>query len=329
MGCGRTGKFFSFEEAGIVPDIVTLSKALSGYGLPMAVVLLTPELDVWKPGEHNGTFRGNNLAFVSAAEALRQYWSDNERSRSVRARSRLVRTATKACTPCSPTSRPPPARPAGGRHDVEAETTAGRRASMTVAERRDLYPSRSTDQPRILRRPDPVIWGHNTTGPLSADALRRFESDGFLFFEGLFTADEVARFTSELDRPADSDELKNSAEAIHEPTSGEIRSISNTHHHSTLFRALAADERVVQMVMQILDSELYIHQSRINSKPGFKGEPFQWHSDFETWHVEDGLPRARAVSCTSCATWTWRSPPPRRSRSSGSPVRASPRCCGS
>jgi diaminobutyrate-2-oxoglutarate transaminase len=73
-GCGRTGKFFSFEEAGLYPDIVTLSKALSGYGLPLAVVLLKRELDKWKPGEHNGTFRGNNHAFVTATAALEQYW---------------------------------------------------------------------------------------------------------------------------------------------------------------------------------------------------------------------------------------------------------------
>lgn len=76
-GCGRTGTFFSFEEAGIQPDMVTLSKSLSGYGLPMAVVLLKPELDRWKPGEHNGTFRGNNLAFVTAKTAIDCYWSDN------------------------------------------------------------------------------------------------------------------------------------------------------------------------------------------------------------------------------------------------------------
>ncbi|GAB2651773.1 diaminobutyrate--2-oxoglutarate transaminase [Vibrio panuliri] len=74
-GCGRTGTFFSFEPAGIQPDIVTLSKSIGGYGLPMAVVLLKPELDVWKPGEHNGTFRGNNHAFVTAAAALELYWS--------------------------------------------------------------------------------------------------------------------------------------------------------------------------------------------------------------------------------------------------------------
>jgi len=76
MGCGRTGAFFSFEEAGIVPDIVTVSKSISGYGLPMSLCLFTPELDVWEPGEHNGTFRGNNPAFVTATAALETYWSD-------------------------------------------------------------------------------------------------------------------------------------------------------------------------------------------------------------------------------------------------------------
>lgn len=74
MGCGRTGPFFSFEEAGIVPDIVTLSKSISGYGLPMALTLFRRELDVWAPGEHNGTFRGHNPAFVTAAAALETFW---------------------------------------------------------------------------------------------------------------------------------------------------------------------------------------------------------------------------------------------------------------
>jgi len=73
-GCGRTGTFFSFEPAGLEPDIVTLSKSLSGYGLPLAVVLIRRSLDRWKPGEHNGTFRGNNHAFVTATAALEYYW---------------------------------------------------------------------------------------------------------------------------------------------------------------------------------------------------------------------------------------------------------------
>jgi diaminobutyrate-2-oxoglutarate transaminase len=77
-GCGRTGTFFSFEPAGIRPDMVTLSKSLSGYGLPLAVLLIKPKHDVWKPGQHNGTFRGNNMAFVTAAAALDHYWSDGK-----------------------------------------------------------------------------------------------------------------------------------------------------------------------------------------------------------------------------------------------------------
>lgn len=70
VGCGRTGNFFSFERAGIVPDMVVLSKSISGYGLPMSLLLIKPELDIWKPGEHNGTFRGNQMAFVAASAAL-------------------------------------------------------------------------------------------------------------------------------------------------------------------------------------------------------------------------------------------------------------------
>ena len=90
-GCGRTGSFFSFEKAGIVPDIVTLSKSLSGYGLPMSVVLMKSELDEWQPGEHNGTFRGNNLAFVSAAAAIELYWQDMSMPREVNRKSKLIR----------------------------------------------------------------------------------------------------------------------------------------------------------------------------------------------------------------------------------------------
>ena len=82
-GCGRTGSYFSFEKMGIKPDIITLSKSLGGYGLPFAVVLFKPELDLWKPGEHNGTFRGNNFAFVTAKAAIDHYWSDNKFSQQI------------------------------------------------------------------------------------------------------------------------------------------------------------------------------------------------------------------------------------------------------
>ncbi|MFC3608161.1 diaminobutyrate--2-oxoglutarate transaminase [Stutzerimonas tarimensis] len=89
-GCGRTGSFFSFEEMGIRPDMVTLSKSLSGYGLPFAMLLLKGELDQWKPGEHNGTFRGNNHAFVTAAAAVEHFWKDDSFAASVGAKGQRI-----------------------------------------------------------------------------------------------------------------------------------------------------------------------------------------------------------------------------------------------
>ena len=89
-GCGRTGTYFSFEEAGIKPDIITLSKSLSGYGTPFAVVLIKPELDQWRPGEHNGTFRGNNFAFVTAKAAIDNYWSDDTFSKEIKRKGEYV-----------------------------------------------------------------------------------------------------------------------------------------------------------------------------------------------------------------------------------------------
>ena len=88
MGNGRTGSFFSFERAGIKPDMVTLSKSIGG-GLPMALVLMRPELDQWKPGEHTGTFRGNNLAFVAATEAL-GYWDNDDFAEGVAYKGRIL-----------------------------------------------------------------------------------------------------------------------------------------------------------------------------------------------------------------------------------------------
>lgn len=102
IGCGRTGEFFSFEEAGIVPDVVTLSKSLSGYGLPMSLVLMKPEHDIWKPGAHSGTFRGNNLAFVGATVALETYWKDDAFSKSIHAKESLVKTRLQKITTTYP-----------------------------------------------------------------------------------------------------------------------------------------------------------------------------------------------------------------------------------
>ncbi|GAY20664.1 diaminobutyrate--2-oxoglutarate transaminase [Sphingobium fuliginis] len=89
-GCGRTGSFFSFEGMGFTPDIVTMAKSLSGMGLPFALTLFRPELDQWAPGEHNGTFRGNNHAFVTATAALRHFWSDRRFEQDIARRGALI-----------------------------------------------------------------------------------------------------------------------------------------------------------------------------------------------------------------------------------------------
>jgi diaminobutyrate-2-oxoglutarate transaminase len=89
-GCGRTGTYFSFEASGIKPDIITMSKSLSGYGLPFAIVLIRPDLDIWEPGEHNGTFRGNNHAFITAAAAIRHYWKDDKFAAEIVEKSAIV-----------------------------------------------------------------------------------------------------------------------------------------------------------------------------------------------------------------------------------------------
>lgn len=90
VGNGRSGDFFSFEAAGLSPDMVTLSKSIGG-GLPMAILLLKPELDQWTPGEHTGTFRGNNLAFVASTAALSTYWQTDEFSQSVKHKSSILK----------------------------------------------------------------------------------------------------------------------------------------------------------------------------------------------------------------------------------------------
>lgn len=90
VGCGRTGPFFSFERAGIQPDLVCLAKSLSAYGNPMAAVLIRPEIDCWKPGEHSGTFRGNNLAFVTATAAIQTYWQTKDFENEITSKGKMV-----------------------------------------------------------------------------------------------------------------------------------------------------------------------------------------------------------------------------------------------
>ncbi|SDH61280.1 ectoine hydroxylase [Alteribacillus persepolensis] len=168
----------------------------------------------------------------------------------------------------------------------------------------DKYPSRLGQRARILERKDPVVHRNPefADGPLTEEDLKGFEENGYLMFEKLFNDDEVAIMKSELQRTMDRNREKDADDVIKEPGSNEIRSVFEIHKDSGFFQALSKNHRIVKAAQQLLGSQVYITQSRINFKPGFKGKEFYWHSDFETWHVEDGMPDMRAVSCSIILT---------------------------
>jgi ectoine hydroxylase len=168
----------------------------------------------------------------------------------------------------------------------------------------DTYPSRM-ETTQIIERKDPVVYRSSTPGSkdfLNEDQLNFYEKNGYLIFESFFFREEVARFEEELDRLRNSETVEDNPEYILEPASREVRSIFNVHRTNEIFRKLAREKLLLKIVTQLLNSPVYIHQSRINYKPGFDGKEFYWHSDFETWHMEDGMPRMRAVSCSITLT---------------------------
>lgn len=173
---------------------------------------------------------------------------------------------------------------------------------MTVAsERTDLYPSRTATEVTIPRK-DPVVWSpQDAPGPITRSDLQSYEDNGFLAVEELITPEEVGVYRSELDRLVADPLIRADERAIVEPKSEKVRSVFEIHKISEIF-GLVRDERLLGRARQILGSDVYVHQSRINVKPGFGASGFYWHSDFETWHAEDGLPRMRAVSVSIALT---------------------------
>jgi ectoine hydroxylase len=151
-------------------------------------------------------------------------------------------------------------------------------------------------------RRDPVVWHPERGGPLDRSALSRFEHDGFLTVDTLLDSDVVEDLRAELDSLRADPVLVDDERSVLEPDSRQIRSIFEVHAISPAFGALVADPRLVDPVRQLLGSDVYVHQSRVNFKPGFNGREFYWHSDFETWHSEDGMPTPRAVSVSVSLT---------------------------
>ncbi|WP_447927953.1 ectoine hydroxylase [Vreelandella sp. EE27] len=180
----------------------------------------------------------------------------------------------------------------------------GDMASSQNVKEQDLYPTRLPKKPASLSQPrrDAVVKGGELSGPLSKAQLDEFERNGFLFIPNLISGDELDELCDDITELMNTDEFRNREFSITEPESNEIRSLFAVHKLSERLGQLANDERVAGAARQIIGDDPYVHQSRINYKPGFAGKGFDWHSDFETWHAEDGMPNMHAVSASLILT---------------------------
>lgn len=165
----------------------------------------------------------------------------------------------------------------------------------------DRYPSRlESEQPPIARK-EPVVWGATGNGPLAPPALTQMSEQGFLIRPSTVYDATVSALRNEIDRvPAQIGD--DDPRIIREAGSQEARSIFEAHVLSSVVMDVARSPGVLDVAEQLLGGPVYLHQSRINAMPAFRGRGFYWHSDFETWHTEDGLPQMRTVSCSIALT---------------------------
>ncbi|HSN70737.1 MAG TPA: phytanoyl-CoA dioxygenase family protein, partial [Steroidobacteraceae bacterium] len=167
----------------------------------------------------------------------------------------------------------------------------------------DPYPSRVLPEPQLLPRRDAVIHSaRDRASPLSQDQRRHYDENGYLVLENLFSDAEIETLQAELTRLRRCHDGLDPATLVLEPDDRELRSVFRIHEQSGVMQRLARDARLLDVARYLLADDVYVHQSRLNYKPGFFGKDFYWHSDFETWHVEDGMPRMRALSMSITLT---------------------------
>jgi ectoine hydroxylase len=153
----------------------------------------------------------------------------------------------------------------------------------------------------MLPREDPIVHGRNA-GPLDGETVERFERDGFWVAPNLLSLGEVEVLTDALEAWREEPLGDVSDGVIRERESGEQRSLFALHQRHDALGAVMRHPLLVGAARQILGGDVYVHQSRLNLKPAFGGAGFSWHSDFETWHAEDGMPRMRALSASVLLT---------------------------
>ncbi len=167
----------------------------------------------------------------------------------------------------------------------------------------DAYPTRLPDREHLIHRTDPVLWSDWHEGaPISRDEAEHYRENGYFVRHDLFGQAELDLLVQTARRLRDTDPAERPADYVTEPGSDDVRTVFRLDEHSPVFARLAADSRLAGVAEFLLNDRVYLHQSRLNYKPGFKGKEFYWHSDFETWHAEDGLPRMRAVSASVLLT---------------------------
>lgn len=172
----------------------------------------------------------------------------------------------------------------------------------TTTSAEDLFPTRLATPSDFITRTQPAVWGSDGDGPFDEAALEAHERRGYTMIDDFISGDDVALYTSELDRLAADPALQDDPRMITERTTGTVRSVFEVEKLSGALDALARDPKVLDRARQIVGSEVYLHQTRINYMPSFTGTGFYWHSDFETWHAEDGMPLPRAVSLSIALT---------------------------
>jgi ectoine hydroxylase len=181
----------------------------------------------------------------------------------------------------------------------------------------DKYPSRNCPLPHIIPRTDPVVWSPFPTGdtdsnddaPLTSEQHKHFEENGFLLLESVFSGQEInqlckdvvalkQRYEAKMKKSAAAVTVVNQdSHAVAEPSTNIVKSVFEAHLKVPSIMKAYTDPRTLNVARYLLNDDVYIHQNRVNYQPSFVGQGFAWHSDIETWHVEDGMPQMRAVSC--------------------------------
>ncbi|HEX4918499.1 MAG TPA: phytanoyl-CoA dioxygenase family protein [Limnobacter sp.] len=174
---------------------------------------------------------------------------------------------------------------------------------MIVSAVRDPYPTRDRVEGALIRRAEPVVYSAWAQGaPLTRAQTAQFDREGYLVLTDVFSAHELDQLRAASERVAKVCKGKHPAQLICEPGGEQLRTLFGIHAMDGPLQRAANNPRILDVVEFLLNDAVYIHQSRLNFKGPQYGSGFEWHSDFETWHAEDGMPGMRAISATVLLT---------------------------